>query len=63
MEPQLIGSSYAEIQKVTTNIDGSARITIDLPEISKKLVSQILELKMSNEPYIHITIVKGNDNE
>ena len=56
-----IGACFCEIIKVATNADGSARITLDLPEISTAIVSKLLELKMHGQGYIAVGFTKVND--
>lgn len=51
-----IGSSMAEIVKVATNLDGSCRLTLDLPEISAELSAKLLAMKMHNASYVNIDI-------
>jgi hypothetical protein len=58
-----IGASFAEIIKVATNADGSARITLDLPEISTKIAAKLLELKMHGQGYIAVGFSKVGENE
>ena len=56
-----IGESVAEIVKVATNLDGSCRITLDLPEISAELSSKLLELKMHGQSYVGVGFVKREE--
>ena len=49
-----IGASFAEIVKVATNTDGSARVTLDIPEISTSIAAKLLELKMHGQGYVAV---------
>lgn len=54
-----IGASMAEIVKVATNVDGSCRLTLDLPEISAQLSAKLLELKMHGNSYVSVGFAKN----
>lgn len=58
-----IGACYAEIVKVASNADGSARITLDIPEISTSIASKLLELKMHGDECIAVGFTKVVHND
>lgn len=58
-----IGACYAEIVKVASNADGSARITLDIPEISTSIASKLLELKMHGNECIAVGFTKVDHND
>ena len=54
-----IGACTAEIIKVATNTDGSARITLDIAEVKAHIAAKLLELKMHGNSYIEVGFVRN----
>ena len=62
MEIQEIGSCLASIEKISTVIDGSVRLTLDINPSDQEIISKLLKLKLLNKPLIQIGIVSmGNE--
>lgn len=60
---QEIGSCHAEIVKVSSNVDGSCRITLDIPEYNAEIAKELLEIKMSSESLLQLGIVRLIDGD
>ena len=57
MGTEEVGSCHAEIVKVSTNADGSCRITLDIPEYNIDICSKLMEIKMSGESLLSLGII------
>jgi hypothetical protein len=63
MEKEEIGFCHAEIVKVASNVDGSCRITLDIPEYNSDIAKALLEIKMSSESLLGLGIVRIQDGD
>jgi len=52
-----IGSSAAVINKIQTTADGGARITLDIPSHETKIITDLMRLKLENQPLLQIGLV------
>ena len=58
MEDDVVGTCHAEIVKVATNVDGSCRLTLDIPEYNHNIAAKLLNIKMSGEALLQLGIVR-----
>lgn len=54
-----IGATNAIISKVTTLIDGSVRVSLDIQDI--EIAQKLLKLYVIGDPLIHLGIVKVDE--
>ena len=61
MDAKEIGASLATISKITTTIDGGARITIDLDPSSSELAAKLLTRKLTGRERVMVAFVDGEE--
>jgi len=52
----------AELRKFTTLVDGSASVTINIPEYEKEAKHKIMDL-IAEAPIVYIAVVPGEIND
>lgn len=57
MSQSEIGSCTVELVKVSTNTDGSCRVTFDLPEYESEIASKLTRIKMGSTPIIQLGMI------
>jgi len=58
MKNQEIGTALCVINKITTTIDGGARITLDLSSESRETIASLLERKLSGQELVMAAFVE-----
>jgi len=57
-----LGSAHSIISKISTTIDGGARLTLDFSAQDKELIKSLLELYLKGEKEVFVAFVKDNNN-
>jgi hypothetical protein len=61
MDESIIGSCPAEIIKVSTNSDGSCRVTLDIGQVDIDIAEKMLSYKMKGDALVQVAFVKLNE--
>lgn len=52
---ECIGATNALITKITTTVDGGARLTLDLTSIDADIIKQLMDVKLKGTGVIAVT--------